>query len=469
VKLFTSLLEHKLSVYLSLIAGFQILLSFGMQWYVVAYFGAGMQTDALYSGYTAPQVLTSLFIESLSVVMVPVLSTMTEDELQPVSWLLFVGAIGAFGCAALLFWLIAPLIVPLIVPGFSATGKQLTISLTRIQIIGLVGAACYALFSALYQVRNRFIWPPLSILIAAAVSWLLVIWQMPHYGIKSVAWSQVLFIWLPALLLLPALKKIRRPRWQAPVVKEAWRRVRPVILGKAFGMMAVPLDRFLASFLAPGSVVIFELVGRFYGAVIRVLSQGILTPFVPQLSRLAHRHSWHEFRAVYKKQSLLMLVPAGGVALAAASLAAIILKMIPSDPARHVAGSLTGESLSRMMVVTIAMAGVLPFTSIANSQINAYYAMGDTRTPTKIFLVIFMIGTVLKVFGFLMAGIKGMALAVTLCAGTYVLLLEYLLHKHYRLMQVLSSMQPQSPPSESKLSESEAPNATPSVVGTPPI
>ena len=79
------------------------------------------------------------------------------------------------------------------------------------------------------------------------------------------------------------------------------------------------------------------------------------------------------------------------------------------------------------------MSGILPFLGTANSHINAYYAMGDTRTPTKIGILTYAFGLLLKVAGFGFAGIKGMALAVSLCAVLYSCSLQYLLAKHWKV------------------------------------
>lgn len=414
----------RLSIQLSLLTGLQILFSFGMQWYVVTYYGAGFQTDALYTGWTVPQVLVTILIDTASVVLIPALSRCHEDEVHSHGWMLFlIMGVGFLGISWILF-LLMPLIIPLIVPGFSAAAKQLAISLSRIQVFGLAGTGCYAILSALYQVRNKFIWPSLSVLLAAATNWGFVVWALPRFGIVSAAWGQVLFSSLPALLLLPILGRLRMQRWEIATVKRGWEQIRPIVFLKAYSMTSMPFDRFLASFLAPGSVVTFELVWRFYSSVVRVLSKGILTPFFPRLSRMAHAEGWHDFLAVYRRQSRIMLgtslLIVGGVsALAVAGLLAI-----PAMPLGRVVGSLTAQDLTRICAVMISMSGMLPFIGVSNSQVNAYYAMGDTRTPAKIGFVVQTIGILFRIAGFLLGGLIGMAIAVSCWAGVYCIVMD---------------------------------------------
>lgn len=423
----------RLSVQLSLITALQILLSFGVQWYVVTYYGAGFKTDALYTGWTIPQILITVLIDTVSVVLIPVLSKCREDEVKSHSWMLFLVMGIAFLGVSGVFFLLMPWIIPLIVPGFSLVAKRLAVLLGRIQIFGLVGTGCYAILSALCQVRNKFIWPALTILLGAAANLMFVVWELPRYGVASAAWGQVIFNTLPALLLLPELGKLRVARWRMATLKRGWERIRPIVLLKAYSMTSMPLDRFLASFLVPGSVVTFELVWRFYSAAIRVLSKGVLTPFLPRLSRLAHTNNSYEFSGVYRRQSRLMLAAALLVLAVVFGVALVTRMTIASIPLRPLIGSLTSEDISRISVVILCMSGMLPFIGLSSSQVNAYYAMGDTRTPAKIGFAVYTVGIVLRIAGFFAGGLAGMAVAVSCWAGLNYLVMEVILRKQWLL------------------------------------
>jgi len=425
----------RLSFQLSLITALQIALSFGVQWYVVTYYGAGFKTDALYAGWTIPQVLITILIDTVSVVLIPALSKCTEDELRSYGWMILLAmGLGFFGVAGALF-LLMRWIIPIMVPGFSPIAKQLAISLSRIQIFGIVGTGCYAILSALCQVRNKFIWPALSIFLAAAANLMFVIWQLPRLGIASAAWGQVIFNTLPALLLLPELGRLRVRHWRIAVFKRGWEQVQPIVLLKAYSMTSLPLDRFLASFLVPGSVVTFELVWRFYSAAIRVLSKGILTPFFPRLSRLAYSSDWQEFSGVYRRQSRIMLGAALLVLTLVGATALAALLAVPAAPFRRLAGSLTSQDLSRISVVILCMSGMLPFIGLSSSQVNAYYAIGDTRTPAKIGFAVYTLGIVFRIAGFFAGGLPGMALAVSGWAALNYIVMEIALKKHWALQE----------------------------------
>jgi len=435
-----------LSLQLSAITGLQILVSFAMQWYVITYFGAGVQTDALYTGATIPQLVTILLIESLTVVLVPLLATSSEHELRERGWFLFISVGLLFATISVVLYFTLPLLIPLIVPGFSHADKQRTVALAQIQVFGLIGGACYAVLAGMYQIRDRFVVPPAAIFLSALLSFAMLAWQLPRFGIRLAAWAQVISTTLPAILLLPVLGSFTRPQLPRQIAKTMWTRVRPLLLSKAYYMTSAPLDRILASFLAPGSIAIFELAGRFYGAVTRIISQGMVTPFIPCLSRLAHEQNWAEFRSQYRKQSVMVAVPSLVVVLTVVFAGVVALRLLPATPARAVVGSLSAESLSKMFRVLVFMSGLLPCLALANSLINGYYAKGDTRTPTQVGVIAYTMGMGVKIAGYYAGGIMGMAISVSAYAVVYCMVLFIILEKQTGKLIAATVLASQRPP-----------------------
>jgi len=344
-------------------------------------------------------------------------------------WFLFAGMGILFAAISVVLFFVLPVLIPWIVPGFSAIDKQRTVALAQIQAFGLIGGACYAVLASMYQARERFVAPPTAIFLSSLASFALLVWQLPHLGIAWAAWTQVFNTTLPAILLLPALGALSRPRLQRQLLKSIWTKVRPLLLSKAYYMTSTPLDRMLASFLAPGSIAIFELAGRFYAAVIRILSQGLVTPFIPRLSRLAHENAWAEFRKQYRRQSVMVCVPSIAVVALVVMGGAAGLWLLPTVAARPVIGSLTAESLSKLLRVLVYMSGILPCMALANSLINCYYAKGDTRTPTQVGVCAFTLGIGVKVAGYYAGGIMGMATAVSAYAVIYCVVLYLILEQ----------------------------------------
>jgi putative peptidoglycan lipid II flippase len=410
---------------LSAVAGLQVLASFAVQWYTVARLGVGAETDALYLGMTIPVVLIALLTQSLKSVLIPLLASDSEQEQSAQIWLLTVALTLIFGFLAYAAYLVAPWLVRLLAPGFTPETTDLATRLTRVQILSLIGCVIYPVLSAANNLRERFLWPPLAQLLSTIVGFGVLVWQLDRLGIVLAAWMQVLVNTLPALLLVPVLGRPRRAVWRPSLWRQLWVRMQPLVGIRALALSSVPLDRWLASMLPPGSIVILELVSRFYAAVLRVLTQGVLTPYFPSLSRLAAGRAWGEYRDLCRKQSIFIV----GVASAMAGFVVVgafgALLQIEGYSGHLVVGSLSVEQSERLITVAVFMAGYLPFAAFAESLSTAYYAQGDTNTPTTVAVVAFLVGLVLKVGGFLTAGVNGMAVAATLAAAGYALTLQY--------------------------------------------
>lgn len=202
-----------------------------------------------------------------------------------------------------------------------------------------------------------------------------------------------------------------------------------MLLGKAYFLINAPFDRVLASHLAPGTIVIFELVGRFYSAILRILNKGIVMPTLPPLSRLAQQGNWERFRALYRRKAWQM----GGIALVVivSMLSVITLGRIFGSALElsRLAGKLSPENLGTLWLITVLMAAVLPCASIGNVQGNAFFAQSDTTTPTRIGVLFCTIGFGTKIAGFFLAGIKGVVLAGTFGAIAQTILTEVVLRK----------------------------------------
>lgn len=415
---------------LSVITGLQILVSFAMQWYVVAQLGAGVQTDALYAGNTLPQVVTSLGIDTLTFVLVPLLAPKSEKELRENGWQLLIGILSVFSVLALVLHFVMPLLTPILVPGLSVQGRALATGLSRIQILSIVGSACYAVVSALYQVRHRFIWPLLTMLTATAIGIALLAWKIHTYGVVLAAWVQVFIVTLPPLLQLRILGRFSRFRFDFSLLKHALRRMKPLVYGAMYYRTNFIVDRLLASFLAPGSIVILDLAQRVQAAIVRILNQGIVTPIIPRLANLAEAGDWESFRALYRRKSLQMLLTNCALVATVALVLIVHPKLGVVLPTTHFMGNLTPEAVNRLLAVFLYMSGVMLGGSLNHTLMNSYYAASNTVTPTKIGVATYTLGIGMKLAGFFLMGLTGIALAISISTLVQTVLLYGYLRPH---------------------------------------
>ena len=405
-------LDLRLSVKLSLLTALQIFFSFLIQWYVVARLGAGIQTDALSAGYTLPQVVSMLAVEPLGFVLVPLLSVQSEQDHRRSCWEVSLSVAGFFGVLCAVLFVVTPFVIPFIVPGLPAAGKALAASLSRIQALAVFGFAMTTTLMCMWQARNRFVWPAVAMLLPYILGLTLLVWKLPVYGIHLAAWVQVLTAIGPSLLLVAILGRPQRAHISWDFFAIGYRRLRPLVLGAAYYKTGTIVDRFLASFLPPGSIVILDLVQRTYGAVERIINQGLVTPMVPQLSRLAGQRAWRQFRDVHRRRVLHMALINAGMFLVLVATWFKWDQLVALVPARSF-GHLTPAAISTIATVFVFMSGRLLFSNLGHALTTAFYAQGDTTKPAKIAAFAYTLGVGAKVGGFWIAGIKGIALALS--------------------------------------------------------
>src|SRR3954469_21792849 len=229
---------------LSLLAGANLLLSFALQWLIVAMLGPGPATDALFAAEAAPLVVAAIVTGSLSHVLVPLLSGETDEESSRDAWTFFV-LLGMLAVAvSAILYLSASFWVPLLVPGFTGAQKILTTSLTRIQLVGIVFTVATGVLWSVCRSRNQFAWPEVANFAGSLLAIGSLMWMLPRFGVIAAAWAWVLQSAVPAVLLLPSLGAFRRPELRSSRGAEAWRRVRPLLLGMTYYKTDPVVDRF---------------------------------------------------------------------------------------------------------------------------------------------------------------------------------------------------------------------------------
>ena len=129
---------------------------------------------------------------------------------------------------------------------------------------------------------------------------------------------------------------------------------------------------------------------------------------MPLLTRHAQAGEWHRFRAVLEGRLLWVGIVTGFGYFAffwhGESLLAVVARF----------GRISGAEVQSMWLIMITLVGFLIAGAAGQLASAAFYAKGDTATPTLVGVVGFTIGVFLKVIGFLHFGLIGIAVGTTL-------------------------------------------------------
>ncbi len=397
----------KLSLILAGLAICNAILAVLMPWYVVTHLGVGFQTDAFFASGALPQLIFLVASFSLTQVLVPLLATEDEQTFRRDAWGFFLSVTGSFTLLAAVLFVFAGYWVPLLVPGFSDEAKQLTVSLSRIQLIGMVGNASVAVLWSVYYARQKFIWAELSPVFANVLSLLFLFWTLPQYGIAAAAWATVLNLVLKMAFLMPMLGRWQAPQWDSYAMREAWRRIKPFLLGQTYSKSDPLIDRFLTSMSVAGNLSLLYIGQQIYSAINLIVTKAISAPTMPRLALAAKSGDWPVFRRIYRQRLLWM---------AGLGAAACIVLLLFGEYLLHLMighGGITAQNVHMLWWIMLGLIGLLIGGSAGQITAVAFYAMGDTKTPTMLFVWTFTIYIPIKVLVFLQYGLLGLAIATS--------------------------------------------------------
>ena len=408
---------------IALLAAVNMAATFALQWYVLVFFGPGRETDAIFAGLTVPNLVVMLTAAPVGNTLVPLLAQQPEGRpRREIAWAVLVAITALFGALTGALLLTVDLWAPALAPGFAGEDRALLVTTSRIQVVSVVFTAQYSVAWAMCQARRAFVAAELSLLASLGLSFGALVWAAPRYGVEGVAWVNAGRAALQTALLLPAMGGWHRPDLKNPALAEAWRRMWPLLVGGAYYKSDVLVDRYLSSMAPAGGLSLFHLGRQLYAAAQGILSKALVGPIVPSLAHQASQSAWDDFRALYRRRLVLVtaLIGVGYVVYFVAG------KLLLGLLIGH--GGVTPENLETLHAILLGLAG---FLLGAPGQIlaSAFYALGDTRTPTLASVAGYTLGVAFKVGGFVYGGLVGLAVATSLYYLTNMVLLAVLLER----------------------------------------
>jgi len=394
-------------------------------WYVVTRLGMNVETDAFFASAALPQFIFLILSATLVHILVPLLATKDEEDFLADARSSFLTITLIFGLIALVLFIFIDLWVPVLVPGFSAAGKDLALELTRIQLISMVlNAGIVTLWSSYYARRN-FIWVELSTLVANVAALLLLVDTLPRFGIQAAAWAVVFNNSLKLIFLLPILGRGRRLKWNPSMAAETWRRLKPLLPGQVYLRTDPLVDRHLTSMTSAGGLSLFYIGQQIFSTINQILYKAVASPMTPGLALDAKEGDWEKYRHGVRQRLLMVL---------ALTVSGCLLLLLTGRPILHLAighGGVTSENVQTLFLIMLSLSGVLVGGAALQVTSVGFYALGDTRTPTLLSAAIFTIYLPFKVLIFMRYGLTGMAVTMSVYSVTSFLVQSIVLEKAF--------------------------------------
>jgi putative peptidoglycan lipid II flippase len=365
---------------------------------IARYLGAGLVADAFNGAFRLTNFLQNLFGEgALSASFIPVyanaLARGEQEEADRIA-----GAVGAIlalvvAVIVLLGILAAPLVVQLIVGGFTGEKLALTIRLTRILFPGagifVLGAWCLGILNS----HRRFFLP-----YAAPVLWnVAMIGALVAYGPRRgevdlsviLAWASVAGAALQMGIQLPTVfRLLGHPRFRLdlayPPVREAVRNFVPAFVSRGVVQLSGFIDIWLASHIpVNGVVTLLQNAQTIYMLPISLFGMSVSAAELPEMSRNvgAGPEAFERLRA-----RLDGALPRVAFFVVPSAIAFLVLgEAISGILLQH--GKFTRADSIRTWAILGGSAVGLVASALGRLYSSTFYALRDTRTPLKFAVV----------------------------------------------------------------------------------
>lgn len=406
--------------------------------FIAQAFGAGLIADAFFVAFAIPSMFRRLLTEgALTSAFIPVYSDQRaqKDEMAARR---FSGAMGlslAAGLALLCFLAIVfagPLVVAL-APGFAQSAEKLglTTRLTQVMFAFLFFIGLSAIATGILNAARRFFLPALAPAIqnVAMIGALLLASGTVDVdtAVFWLAWSVVIGGALQLLVQIPLLVKLRIAPlpalpWRTPGVGRCLTLMGPAAFGAAILQINVLVERWLASFLAEGSISYLYYANRLVQFPHAMLSLAVTAAAFPVLSDRAARgrhggggeSTVRDTLAQAGRLTLFITLPA---ALGLIALAHPIMSVLFERGAFGPEESVASAAALRAYALGLAFFGMVRLMA------SAYHAQLNTRYPVRcanwsVLAHVLLCVTLMGPLGYI-----GLALSTSLASGLNAFLL----------------------------------------------
>ncbi len=414
---------------LGVIATTNTLAAFLTQWLVFVRLGAGVPTDALLAGSILPNLVLAVIVGALIHVLVPVFTDEPDARFRGMAWDLLLVGTALLGALTLALYAAAPSWVQLTAPGLVKNHFALALELTRVQLLVLPFYAAWGVLWSATQARRRFLWAEGSALLAnAACVALLAVWLERGGGVWAGAWASNARVVFQVVLLVPVLGRyVRLPVACVREIRtEAWRRIRPLLLGTAYYNLDTVVDRVIAGMAPPGGLSLLFLGQQIFSAALNIVSKVCINPLVPTLAAQVKAGDHAAFaRTVGRGGRAVILVSAGGFVVLLACGEPLLRLLVGY-------GHVSPNNVHLLWRTMVLGGGLWLAAPLGRLIAAAFLARGETKTPSLVNALAFTLGAPLKIAFFFLAGLSGLAVAISLY---YLLALVLLVAASVRLFR----------------------------------
>jgi putative peptidoglycan lipid II flippase len=401
---------------------------------ILARFGLGTETDALFASLAIPTLITSALDLQAPKILVPAITRCVESESNEAAYDLVRILITTFSiilCALVLVLSVCGrLLMRLQAPGFQVGALQVGVRLFIMLVWLTLFQGLAPILSSFLFSRHRYLVPSLSKLMTSVPAILFVTLYHARLGIYSVAIGMLVGSVLQLLLLAITARshglgfglswRPRDARMQG-IVKSFGH----PLLGHGLSESKMFVENFLASLLGGGNLSVLRYASRIVEAISGVLLGGIVTSTLPLISVYASEKKFGEMKKSVLDAIRLILF------LALPISCWLIFTGTPMIVLLFERGRFSGADAAHTALLIALLTPYVIFGRLIGITQTPFYARLDTKTP--LLSVILFFAVYISTISLLSKpmGIYGFAIASSFASVMTAVTMSALLHRAF--------------------------------------
>ena len=351
---------------------------------LAAHFGAGRELDIYFAAFQIPDFMATLFLLGAgSAAILPVFQEYMRDNKERarhlISSLQTSFLIASSIIAGIVFFFV-PILLQIMVPGFSDDERVLTVMLTRIMLLSPIFLGLSSIFSSVIQSFQRFFAYALAPIFYNLGIITGIIFFVPLFGITGLGMGVVLGAMLHLIIQLVAISRIgMRPHFVTSNFNSGIKKVLylslPRVMSLSLAQVTVVGLTALGSTLHVGSIAVFQFSQDLYFVPIALIGVSYSVVLFPRLNEAFLNKNFQTFyHELFLGIRTIILWIAPTIALVIVLRAHIVRVALGAGLFSWEDTRLTAASLAVLSIAMIA-------GSITPLLIKAFYALEKTWAP----------------------------------------------------------------------------------------
>jgi putative peptidoglycan lipid II flippase len=375
------------------------------------------ELSAYWVAFRLPDLIFQLLAgATLGSAFIPTFARLLNRDGEEAAWRLASSVLNLVFIATIVFavlgFLFAPLLVPLMAPGLGHdTGQQaemrsLAVELTRLMMLSPILFAASGMFMGILNARHHFLFPAIAPMLYNLA---IIVGALVSDDVHALALAVVIGASLHLVVQVPALAAVGMryypiAQWRNNAVREVGRLMAPRALGLAAFQFNLLITTFFASFVSDQSISAVNYAWLLALMPLGLFGMAISTAVFPTMAEQAATDPAQLRRTLEQSMKMILfltLPSAVGLMILSRPLVSFLFNFNESS---------TNITQKALLFYSIGLVGYAAIEILS----RGFYSLSDTRTPVKFALVSLVTNLILSSIFVWPFEVSGLALAVSL-------------------------------------------------------